>query len=289
LPTHKNPRIKMRKKTWLLILLSTLLIHPLACSTPAKAASVLDAFAPANTSLTTKIHMQHTDFTGYTDEDWFIHYYHVDPENGPNGYAFWDESLPPASSSNPNDGIDAQISLGLEFGHPVSGSTTTNDTFVFDASGQINVQDARTTRGHPADGKIIGSVKAEFTLEPGFGGAVQGDVVGMLVVPETNLAPGLTYLGFSFGETTTYGNSAIYTETLYYTPFGELQFELLAGEDYLFQIVYEANVPYGAVGSHSTAFEIPILPVGGFYGVPEPATLLLALLGLALLPRRRRR
>jgi len=281
--------MKYPNNALLFISLFLLLAQQLAQSAATEAASVLDAFAPDNTSLTTKIHMQYTDFTGYTDEDWFIHYYHVDPDDGPNGYAFWDESLLPASSSQPNDGIDAQISLGLEFGQPVSGATFTNDTFVFDASGEIRVQDARTTRGHPADGKIIGNVKAEFDLEPGYGGAVHGDVVGMLVVPETNLAPGLTYLGFSFGETTTYGNSAIYTETLYYTPFGELQFELLAGEDYLFQIVYEAYVPYGAVGSHSTAFEIPIIPVGDFYGVPEPATLLLALLGLALLPRRRRR
>ena len=293
LPTHKNPRIKMQKKTWLLILLSTLLIHPLACSTPAKAASVLDAFAPDNTSLTTKIHMQYTDFTGYTDEDWFIHYYHVDPDDGPNGYAFWDESLPPASSSNPNDGIDAQISLGLEFGHPVSGSTTTNDTFVFDASGEIRVQDARTTRGHPADGKIIGTATAEFDLEPGYGGAVHGDVVGMLVVPETNLAPGLTYLDFRFAVTQSIdgtNGSPTWLETLeMHAPFNEIQFDLLAGADYWFEIEYAAEVPYGSIGSHATNFEIPIIPVGGFYGVPEPATLLLALLGLALLPRRRRR
>lgn len=211
------------------VMLASQPIHPQV----AEAASVLDAFAPDNTSLTTKIHMQYTDFTEYTDEDWFTHYYHVDPDNGPNGYAFWDESLLPASSSQPNDGIDAQISLGLEFGQPVSGATFTNDTFVFDASGEIRVQDARTTRGHPADGKIIGTVKAEFDLEPGFGGAVHDDVVGMFVVPETNLAPGLTYLDFRFAVTQSIDGTNGSPTWLYiyemHAPFNELQFDLLAG------------------------------------------------------------
>jgi hypothetical protein len=57
----------------------------------------------------------------------------------------------------------------------------------------------------------------------------------------------------------------------------------------MFKIEYEAYVPYGAVGSHSADFLIPIIPQGDFYGVPEPAALLLALLGLSLLPRRRGR
>jgi len=284
--------MKYPKESLLLIAFALLVacqsIHP----DVAKAASVLDAFAPANTSLTTKVDMQYTDFTGYTDEDWLAFYYNVDPADGPNGYAFWDESLPPVSSSQLNDGIDAQISLGLEFGHPVSGATFTNDTFVFDASGEIRVQDARTTRGHPADGKIIGTVKAEFDLEPGFGGAVHDDVVGMLVVPETNLAPGLTYLDFRFALTQsidgTIGSPTWFELVEAHAPFNELQFDLLAGADYWFEIEYGAEVPYGSTGSHADYFEVEIIPQGGFYGVPEPATLLLALLGLALLPRRRR-
>ena len=228
--------------------------------------------------------MQYTDFTGYSDEDSFTIAYYVDPENGPYAYTFWDVSLPPVSSSNPNDGIDAQMKQGLEFAQPVPGATYTDDTFVFDASGQINVQDARTTRGHPADGTIIGSLKAEFALEPGFGGAAQGDVVGMLVVPETNLAPGLTYLDFRFAETHTISGpngDLIWLEIMEANaPFNELQFELLAGEDYWFEIEYAAEVPYGSIGSHATNFEIPILTQGGFYGVPEPGTLALLAIGL---------
>ena len=276
--------MKYPKQTILVVALLGLFSHLLIQPAPAEAASVLEDFAPANTSLTTKIHMQYTDLTGYTDEDELTFYYHVDPENGPNAYAFWDESLPPASSSHPNDGIDAQISLGLEFAQPVPGATYTNDTFVFDASGEIRVEDARTTRGHPADGKIIGSVKAEFALEPGYGGAAQGDAVGMLVLPQYNLAPGLTYLYFRFAETYTVsgpnGDISWLEMMEFHAPFDELQFDLLAGEDYWFEIEYAAEVPYGSTGSHATNFEIPILTQGGFYGVPEPGALALLAIGL---------
>ena len=269
--------------TALAVLLTQQALDPHA----ARAASVLEAFAPANVSLTTKIHMQYSDFTGHTDEDWLTFYYHVNPDDGPNGYAFWDESLAPASSSNPNDGIDAQISLGAEFAHPVLGATYTDDTFVFDASGEIRVEDARTTRGHPADGKIIGTVRAEFDLEPGYGGAVHGDAVGTLVLPETNLAPGLTYLDFRFAETKTEGELVWLTTTTIHAPYAEHQFELLAGEDYWIEIEYEAAVPYGSIGSHATNFEIPILAQGGFYGVPEPGTLALLAIGFLCLMRTR--
>jgi hypothetical protein len=76
--------MKYPKQTILVFALLGLFSHQLIQPALSKAASVLEAFAPANTSLTTKIHMQYTDLTGYTDEDWLTFYYDVDPENGPN-------------------------------------------------------------------------------------------------------------------------------------------------------------------------------------------------------------
>jgi len=188
----------------------------------------------------------------------------------------------PGGGGLAKDRVDGSMKTSFEFGSPFG--TTTQDTLLFDASGNASAVNSTNTAGSQADATVIGKATARFDVD-----IVAGkDCDTFLTVPEVpNLQPFETFIEINVFRDP--GPSQVLEATL--SPGSPAQLVLLPEDhSYLIDFEYNYRVPFGvdppfgfeyAITVGETPSAVPLLS-------PRSAIVLgLLLLGTAALAARR--
>ena len=207
---------------------------------------------------------------GQTDED-------VSPTA--NATAFL--SMPPAGTSGPKDIAEGTLSIDFEYGSPVAGSTVADDVLTFSIDSTLSAVDAHNSAEQRSDAFVNATGTFTVFIDPGFGGATTGELVGHLDLPALRaLATHETSLQMTVSANTTVigGVSAGGAGST---------LDLFAGNGYTIKYGYSARVPFG-IDPHFTTLDSVVwrsvaleIPAPGAAGVLVP--------GLAVAASRRRR
>ncbi len=174
----------------------------------------------------------------------------------------------------------------------MTGSAYPNDTFNFRVQGTVDSTGAIASDGEPAIASVDAESEATFWLDAAAAGVPEHYRLGTLVIDSFTFDPNHEDVTLSMLDTDSYNNSYLFTR---YAPMADKhEIPLYADHEYKLSFSYYTDRYPNEVQPYSMVFSANMFlePYDGPQEpglVPEPATILLALFGLALLPRRRRR
>ena len=187
----------------------------------------------------------------------------------------------PVGVSDPTDIAEGTLTVDFEYGSPVLGSSVADDTLEFSIDATLSALDAHNSVGAESDTFVNAKGTFDFFLDPGFGGAPTGALVGQLDLPALRaLDPFELVLSLMVTQDSSLVASLFAGDAA-------SSVDLFSGSAYLVTYQFAALVPFGFDPHFTTLDGLRFTPAAIRVIPAPPAAVGAVPCGLLLLRRRR--